>query len=75
MENKDKVKQIYGSWKALVEDRKELNEQMKDLIEEASTLSNTDKKVVRKAFSFLLKKEENSEDELDAILTFTTEVE
>ncbi len=62
-----KIKTIFDAWLILVEERKELNDQIKDLISEASVLTKIKKPQIRKTFSFLKKLQEDGIDELEGI--------
>ena len=72
--DKSKIKSIFSEYLDLLESRQTINEQVKDLVEEVSNISNIKKKTIRKAFTYLKKQYESGEDELDEISTLITEI-
>ena len=73
--SKKRVKALFDAYLDLLENRKDLNDQIKDIIDEASQLSSKSKILVRKTFSFLKKKLESGDDELDEIAELAIEME
>jgi hypothetical protein len=59
----------------LLEGRKSINEQIKEIIEEASTLTSSKKPLIRSAFRYVQKKQENGKDELDDIVSIAEGLE
>jgi uncharacterized protein (UPF0335 family) len=49
--------------------RKEINEQVKDIFDEAKTLTGMKAPLIRSAFRFIHKRNEDGVDELDDIVT------
>lgn len=73
--SKKRVKALFDSYLDLLENRSDINDQIKDIIEEASQLSGKNKTLVRKTFTFLRKKFESGDDELDDITELALEME
>ena len=73
--SKKRVKALFDSYLDLLENRSDINEQIKDIIEEVSQLSGKNKTLVRKTFSFMKKKYESGDDELDDITELALEME
>lgn len=71
---KKMVKAIFNSWMALMAEKKELNDQINDLIGQVSAATEIAKPQVRKAFGFLKKLHEDGFDELDPINILTIEI-
>lgn len=73
-ETRKRVKLIFDEYVELLEARSTLNEQVRDLISEAAELSGKKKTLVRKAFSFLQKKLEDGDDQLEDIVLISEEL-
>lgn len=73
-ETRKRVKLIFDEYVDLLESRATLNEQLRDLISEAAELSGKKKTLVRKAFSFLQKKIEDGDDQLEDIVIISEEL-
>jgi uncharacterized protein (UPF0335 family) len=73
--SKKRVKVLFDAYLDLLENRRDLNDQIKDIIDEAATLSGKNKTLVRKVFTFLRKKFESGDDELDDITELAMEME
>jgi uncharacterized protein (UPF0335 family) len=73
--SKKRVKVLFDAYLDLLENRGDLNDQIKDIIDEAATLSGKNKTLVRKVFTFLRKKFESGDDELDDITELAMEME
>ena len=71
--SKKRVKVLFDAYLDLLENRGDLNDQIKDIIDEAATLSGKNKTLVRKVFTFLRKKFESGDDELDDITELAIE--
>lgn len=72
VEQKEKIKQIYESWKGLKIEIENLQERMKEDIDSASEIMQREKKFVRKLFSTMYKGEHIDIQEL---LQFLVEME
>jgi hypothetical protein len=70
-----KVKSLFEDWMELLDNRQEINGQIKNLLEEAAVNADVKKKVISKAFTYMKKKHESGEDELDEIVKFALELE
>ena len=73
--SKKRVKALFDSYLDLLENRGDINDQIKDIVDEASTLSGKKKTLVRKTFTFMKKKLEDGDDELDDITELAIEME
>ena len=73
-ETRKRVKLIFDEYVDLLESRATLNEQLRDLISEAAERSGKKKTLVRKAFSFLQKKIEDGDDQLEDIVIISEEL-
>ena len=73
-EKKQRIKVIFNSWMALVEERKEINNQMKDLVNEVSKFTEIKQTQVRKTFSFMKKLNDQGVDELEGINALVEEI-
>ena len=73
--SRKRVKALFDAYLDLLENRGDLNDQIKDIIDEASQLSGKQKTLVRKTFSFMRKKYESGDDELDDITELAMEME
>lgn len=71
---KQRIKAIFDAWIILMEEKKELTAQIKDLIGEASAISEKKKPEVRKVFNFFKKLSEDGYDELEGINAFADEM-
>jgi vacuolar-type H+-ATPase subunit D/Vma8 len=71
---KKRVKAIFTSWQTLLQERAELNAQIRDLIGEASALTEKKTVEVRKTFNFLKKLSDEGNNELEAIIMLTNEI-
>ena len=65
--SKKRVKALFDAYIDLLENRGDINDQIKDIIDEAAQLSGKQKTLVRKTFNFMRKKAESGDDELDDI--------
>lgn len=72
---KERVKALFSEYMELLDNRKQLNDQIKELMESVAELFNVKKALVAKVFSFLKKKYEDGSDELDDIVTIFQEIE
>jgi len=66
-DDKQRVKHLFNNWLELKDSKKSLTAEQKDLVTEASDILESKKGLVSKLFSFLEKKLENGEDELDEL--------
>jgi len=73
--SRKRVKALFGSYLDLLENRSDINDQIKDIVDEASTISGKKKTLVRKTFTFMKKKLEDGDDELDDITELAIEME
>jgi flagellar motor switch protein FliG len=73
-EDRKKLKAIFNSWEELLNQRKELNGEINDLISEASDITKLKKTQIRKTFVFLKNQSESGEDELDGITSLAIEM-
>jgi len=73
--DKKKIKSIFSEYLDFLDSKKTINEQIKDLIEEVSSISGFGKKIIRKAFSFLKKQYEDADNELDDITNLVVELQ
>ena len=73
-DKKQRIKAIFDSYDALVEERKQLNAQLRDLIAEASDIMEVKKPHVRKTFAYMKKLNDDGDDELDVINTIFVEL-
>ena len=73
--SKKRVKALFDSYLDLLENRGDINDQIKDVIDEAAQLSGKSKTLVRKTFTFMRKKYESGDDELDDITELAMEME
>jgi hypothetical protein len=73
--SRKRLKQIFDAYLDLLENRKDINDQIKDLVEEASELTGKKKGLVRKVFTFMKKKFEDGDDELDDITELAVEMD
>ena len=67
MTDTKRLKEIFSEYLDLLDERKNLNEQIKELVDEAERISGYKKKIIRKAFAFLKKQYENGDDEFDDV--------
>ena len=74
-ENRKLFKVFYGEWLEKMEARKNLNKEITEDVEKAADASGFKKDLVRKVFSFMKKREEKGEDELDEINAIYVELE
>jgi uncharacterized coiled-coil DUF342 family protein len=70
-----KVKSLFEDWMELLDNRQEINNQIKNVTEEAAVNADVKKTVIRKAFTYLKKKHDSGTDELDEIVKFALELE
>lgn len=73
--SRKRIKALFDAYLDLLENRGDINDQIKDVIDEASTLSGKQKTLVRKTFAFMRKKYESGDDELDDITELAMEME
>ena len=73
--SKKRVKALFDAYIDLLENRGDINDQIKDIIDEAAQLSGKQKTLVRKTFNFMRKKAESGDDELDDITELAMEME
>jgi uncharacterized protein (UPF0335 family) len=73
--SKKRLQALFDAYLDLLENRKDINDQIKDIVEEASEISGKKKGLVRKVFSFLKKKVEDGDDELDDITELAVDME
>lgn len=66
-DEKKRVNDIFNSWLELLDSRQQINDEIKDLIDEAANISEAKKPTIRKTFSFMKKKLEDDNPELDDI--------
>lgn len=69
-----RVKELFGDYLDLLENRKTIADQISGIIEQASTALNVKKAVTRKLFGLLKKKSEGSE-EFDILASMLVELE
>tara|TARA_Y100000310_G_C20594304_1_gene769691 strand:- start:92 stop:325 length:234 start_codon:yes stop_codon:yes gene_type:complete len=72
--SKKKLNQLFDDYLELLDNRTSINAQVTELIDEAATLTNLKKTLIRKAFGYLKKKQEDGIDELDDIIMITEEL-
>ena len=66
-EKKSQLKVIFSSFLDLEDQKKELAQQQKDLKNEAAAILEVKKGIIAKIFSYMKKKYEKGEDELEQI--------
>ena len=74
-DDKGRLKEIFSSFMDLEDQKKELGEQQKDLKDEAARILEVKKGVVSKIFTYMKKKYEGGEDELEQIYEIMEQVE
>ena len=70
-----KIKLLFDDWMELLDNRQQLNNQIKSLIEEASVVADAKKTIVRKTFNYLKKKHESGDDEIGEIANIMIQLE
>jgi len=71
---KKKVKVLFSTYLDLLENRKDINDQVSDLVKEISELTDEKKPLIRKMLTFWKKKYEDGLDELDDLSTLIEEL-
>ena len=64
---KGKLKKMYDGWCELLDQRKDLNAEINDLLKEAAGLTGQSKAQVASAFKYNKKLEDKGNDELDGV--------
>lgn len=73
--DKKLVKELFSDWLEVQDQRKQLNATNKEILEKASEVLESDKTTTNKLFSFLKKRVEDGEDQLDKLTTLAMEIE
>lgn len=73
--DKKKVKELFSSWLDIREQRKQLNDSNKEIVNDTAEILNVKAKTVNKLFAFLKQKHEGGEDELDTLLDLASSIE
>lgn len=74
-ESKKRLKEIFSSFLDLEDQKKDIADQQKDLKEEAAQLLEVKKGIVGKIFTYLKKKYEGGEDELEQIYEVVEQIQ
>jgi len=75
IEDKKLVKECFTDWLEIQDNRKQLNAVSKETIEKVSSILEVNKPTVNKLFTFMKKRIENGEDELDTLVNLTLEIQ
>jgi uncharacterized protein YqeY len=67
-EVKDRIKGIFSDWLDLDDSKKEITQQMNELIKSVAESAEVDAGSVRKAFAFAKSKKKKSVDALDSVV-------
>jgi hypothetical protein len=73
--DKKKVKELFSSWLDIREQRKQLNDSNKEIVNDTAEILNVKAKTVNKLFTFLKQKHDGGEDELDTLLDLASSIE
>lgn len=73
--DKKLVKELFSDWLEIQDQRKQLNQTNKEVLDKVSEVLETDKTTANKLFSFLKKRVEDGNDELDKLTTLAMEIE
>jgi len=65
---KEKIKGIFSDWLDLDDSRKEITQQMNELIKSVAESTELKASSIRKAFSFAKNKRKTAEDALDSVV-------
>jgi hypothetical protein len=74
-ENKKRVKHLFNEYLDLLDNRKEINDQIKEAISQVAEITNVKKSIISKTFSFLRKKHDDGIDELEDITVLVDDIE
>lgn len=72
--DRQEFKQLFNSWMEVQDQRKELNEASRGIIEKAAAIIDVKKPMIGKIFKVLKKKTEDGEDELEELYHYVNEV-
>ena len=73
--DKKLVKELFSDWLELQDQRKQINQANKEILEKASEVLEANKTMTNKLFTFLKKRVEEGEDQLDTLTTLAMEIE
>jgi len=73
--DKKLVKELFSDWLEIQDQRKQLNQDNKEILEKASEVLESNKTMTNKLFAFLKKRVEDGEDQLDTLTTLAMEIE